>query len=72
MNMPTQSPPVLRGLSPALAAQGIDQSRCSTLKKIGCATALGACAVACYATGGLACANCLAGIGASGCLSCVR
>jgi hypothetical protein len=72
MNPPNQSPPVMRTLTTAIVTNGLTQSRCTTLKKIACAGALAACAAVCIGSAGTACVQCLAGIGASRCLDCVR
>jgi hypothetical protein len=45
-------------------------SDCGVFKKIGCAGAIAACGAVCVGSLGTACVECLAGIGASGCLDC--
>jgi hypothetical protein len=49
----------------------IDASGCSIWKKISCAAALAACGAVCIGSAGMACAQCLAGVGAAGCIDCV-
>jgi hypothetical protein len=44
---------------------------CSFFKKIGCATALAACATVCVTGAVPACAACLGGLGAGGCIDCL-
>jgi hypothetical protein len=71
MRLPIQAPTVARGVSTSPISGAIDPSGCSMWKKISCAGALAACGAVCIGTGGLACAQCLAGIGAAGCIDCV-
>lgn len=71
MLMPVQSLPVSRGASQNHDAGAIAPSDCNVLKKIACGTALVACGAVCIGTIGAACVQCLAGIGASGCIDCL-
>jgi hypothetical protein len=71
MRMPTQAPAIKRHVSVASTAGGIEPSDCSVFKKNRlCRCARGLCRRLCRHRG-LACAECLAGIGASGCIDCV-
>ncbi len=71
MRLPQQFQPVARmpGATPSAAA--IHPSGCNIFKKAACAAALVACGAVCVGSPGLACAQCLAGIGAAGCIDCV-
>ena len=71
MRLPQQFQPVVRmpGATPSAAA--IQPSGCNFFKKAACAAALVACRAVCIGSAGLACAQCLAGIGAAGCIDCV-
>lgn len=71
MRLPQQFQPVVRmsGATPSAAA--IHPSGCNIFKKAACAAALVACGAVCIGSAGLACAQCLAGIGAAGCIDCV-
>lgn len=71
MRLPIQAKTVIRNTSTSPVGDGIGASGCNVLKKIACATALAACAVVCVGSAGTACAQCLAGIGAAGCIDCV-
>jgi hypothetical protein len=75
MKLPVQAQPVLRKISDTKMAiastDAITASGCSTWKKIGCAASVAACAAVCYASGGLACAGCFAGLGQSSCIDCL-
>jgi hypothetical protein len=73
MKLPIQAQPVLRNVSDTKIAMmnAVTASGCSTWKKIGCAASVAACAGVCYASGGLACASCFAGLGQSGCIDCL-
>ncbi|WP_019502199.1 hypothetical protein [Pseudanabaena sp. PCC 6802] len=73
MKLPVQAQPVLRNVSDTKIAMtnAVIASGCSTWKKIGCAGAVAACAAVCYASGGLACAGCFAGLGQSSCIDCL-
>lgn len=70
MRLPNQMPAIVRYPSVNSETAAIEPSECSALKKIGCATAIAACATACYGTFGAACAACLASVGGSGCYDC--
>jgi hypothetical protein len=70
MMMPVQAVPVVRSASPARDAGSIQPSGCNLLKKIGCGAAIAACGAVCVGSLGTACVECLAGIGASGCIDC--
>lgn len=71
MRLPVQSPAIARRASKATLACGIAPSGCSAFKKIACAASLIACGAVCVGSAGTACAQCLAGIGAAGCIDCV-
>jgi hypothetical protein len=70
MMMPVQATPVLRGVSQVRDEEAVEPSGCSLGKKILCGAAIAACGTACVITGGAACIQCLATIGASGCIDC--
>jgi len=70
MRLPVQSAAVVRTPHSARVAGGITPSDCSILKKVACAGALVACGAVCVGSLGTACVECLAGIGASGCIDC--
>jgi hypothetical protein len=71
MRLPIQSGPISRGIATHPASSGIHPSGCDFFKKIACATALVACGTVCVGSFGTACVQCLAGIGAAGCIDCV-
>lgn len=71
MRLPIQSPAVMRGPSASPFGRGLEPSGCNIFKKAACAVALAACAAVCVGSAGTACVQCLAGIGASGCIDCV-
>jgi hypothetical protein len=75
MKIPIQAQPVIRNVSTAnhmnVLDNGITASGCSTWTAVGCAASLAACGAVCYGSGGLACAPCLAAIGASSCMECL-
>lgn len=71
MRLPNQVSPVHRGVSDATSTGSVGPSGCGLGKKIACAGALLACGALCVGSGGAACAQCLGGIGASGCIDCV-
>jgi len=71
MKLPVQSLPLARRTSTATFAGGIAPSGCSVFKKVACAASLIACGAVCVGSVGTACAQCLAGIGAAGCIDCV-
>lgn len=50
---------------------GVEPQDCGTLKKIGCAVAVAACAAVCIGSVGTACAECFAGLGMGGCIDCL-
>jgi hypothetical protein len=70
MRLPYQANAVARGVSISRMANSVEPSGCPLPKKIACAGAIAACGAVCYASLGTACVQCLAGIGASGCLDC--
>jgi hypothetical protein len=70
MILPKQAPAVVRGISVYRNAGRIEPSDCSFLKKVACGTAFVACGAVCIGSLGTACVECLAGIGASGCIDC--
>ena len=70
MMMPLQARPVSRGASQTWDTGAIEPSDCNVLKKLACGTAIAACGAVCFASLGTACVECLAGIGASGCIDC--
>jgi hypothetical protein len=53
------------------AVGAIRPASCSIWKKAACAGALAACAYVCAQSGGVACAACFAGVGASPCIDCL-
>lgn len=75
MKLPIQAQPVLRNVSDikmAIAStDAVIPSGCSTWKKIGCASAVAACAAVCYGSAGTACAACFAGLGMGSCIDCL-
>lgn len=71
MRLPNQSSPVARGISTAPSAGALEPSGCNIFKKAACATALVACGAVCVGSIGTACVQCLAAIGASGCIDCI-
>ena len=71
MRLPIQAKTVIRSTSTSPIGGAVGASGCNVFKKIACATALAACAVVCVGSAGTACAQCLAGIGAAGCIDCV-
>ncbi len=71
MKMQLQSPPVVRHPFVGQASGVIEPLGCSIWKKIACAGALVACGAVCVGSAGTACIECLAGLGASGCIDCV-
>jgi hypothetical protein len=71
MRLPTQSAAVVRNPQVGRLAAGVEPSGCSIFKKVACAGALVACGAVCVGTLGTACVQCLAGIGASGCIDCL-
>jgi hypothetical protein len=70
MNLPIQATPVVRHRSTDRHERGLTASDCSVWKKIACGGAIVACGAVCVGTIGTACVECLAGIGASGCIDC--
>jgi hypothetical protein len=52
-------------------AAGVEPQGCSTLKKIGCAAAVAACAAVCVGSAGTACVECFAALGMGGCIDCL-
>lgn len=71
MMMPLQASPVSRSVSPSHDHGAIAPSDCNVFKKVACGAALVACGAVCVGSLGTACVQCLAGIGASGCIDCV-
>ena len=59
MRLPGQSPAIARTRNTDPTSGGVEPSGCNVFKKIACAGALAACA------------QCLAGIGAAGCIDCI-
>jgi hypothetical protein len=70
MRLPTQSAAVVRNPHAGRVDANVDPSGCSVLKKIACGGAILACGAVCVGSLGTACVECLAGIGASGCIDC--
>ncbi len=70
MMMPLQASPVRRDVSKTQDLGAIEPSGCNIFKKVACGTAIAACGAVCFASLGTACVECLAGIGASGCIDC--
>jgi hypothetical protein len=70
MRLPQQARAVARGVSSFPVGNQIEPSGCSVFKKITCAGAIAACGAVCVGSLGTACVQCLAGIGASGCIDC--
>jgi hypothetical protein len=50
---------------------GVEPQGCNTLKKIGCAAAVAACAAVCVGSAGTACVECFAALGMGGCIDCL-
>lgn len=71
MQLPLQPRPVMRGIAAHPTSNCITPSGCDIFKKIACGTALVACGAVCVGSLGTACVQCLAGIGAAGCIDCV-
>jgi hypothetical protein len=71
MRLPIQSRPIARGVATTQLSAGVGPSGCDIFKKIACGTALVACGAVCVGSLGTACVQCLAGIGAAGCIDCV-
>lgn len=70
MMMPAQALPVRRTASQAQDEGSIEPSGCNVFKKVACGAAIVACGAVCVGSLGTACVECLAGIGASGCIDC--
>ena len=70
MMMPLQATPVVRTVTPVAAEAAVEPSGCNVFKKIACGAAMAACGAVCVGSLGTACVECLAGIGASGCIDC--
>ena len=70
MMMPVQASPVFRTASAVPDDGAIEPSGCNVLKKVACGAAIVACGAVCVGSLGTACVECLAGIGASGCIDC--
>jgi hypothetical protein len=71
MRLPQQTLPVARVPGTTSSNAAVHPSGCNIFKKAACAAALVACGAVCVGSAGLACAQCLAGIGAAGCIDCV-
>lgn len=71
MRLPSQSPPVHRRTGVRIAAAGVEPSGCNVFKAAACAVALAACGTVCVGSAGTACVQCLAALGASGCIDCI-
>ena len=71
MRLPNQVSAIQRGISFSPFDSALEPSGCSLGKKIACAGALLACGAVCVGSVGTACVQCLAGIGAAGCIDCV-
>jgi hypothetical protein len=70
MMMPVQASPVARSIGSVRETGSVEPSGCNILKKAACGVAFVACGAVCYASLGTACVQCLAGVGASGCIDC--
>lgn len=70
MMMPVQASPVLRTVSNYREEHAVEPSGCNVFKKVACGAAIAACGAVCIGSLGTACIQCLAGIGASGCIDC--
>jgi hypothetical protein len=70
MRMPIQATAVARSTSVSRMSGAINASGCSPFKKAGCLVAMAACGAVCVGSLGSACVQCLAGLGASGCIDC--
>lgn len=70
MRLPPQAHAVARGTSVSQLSRRVDSSGCNVFKKATCAAAIVACGAVCAGSLGTACVQCLAGIGASGCIDC--
>lgn len=70
MMMPVQASPVRRSASATSDDGAIEPSGCNVFKKVACGAAVVACGAVCVGSLGTACVQCLAGIGASGCIDC--
>lgn len=70
MMMPAQALPVLRTAPQGYEEGSIEPSGCNVFKKVACGAAIVACGAVCVGSLGTACIQCLAGIGASGCIDC--
>lgn len=77
MNLPVQAQPVLRSVSNTKIAMNLTNtvmaSGCSRWKRIGCASAVAACAATCAApgVGWAVCSSCFAGLGMGSCIDCL-
>lgn len=70
MRLPIQVHAVVRHPSVTSQTGSIQPSSCDTWKKISCGAAIVACGAVCYISLGTDCVQCLAGVGASGCIDC--
>lgn len=71
MRLPNQVSAVQRGFSSCPFDSAVGPSGCNVFKAAACAAALVACGAVCVGSVGTACVQCLAGIGAAGCIDCV-
>ena len=71
MRLPNQVSAVQRGVSTSPFDRAIHPSGCNVFKAAGCVAALVTCGAVCVGSIGTACVQCLAGIGAAGCIDCV-
>lgn len=51
---------------------GVAPQDCGTLKAIGCAASVAACAAVCVGSVGTACVECFAALGMGGCIDCLK
>ena len=70
MRIPMQAAAVTRSVSIGRYTGEVQSSDCNFLKKAACGVATVACGAVCVGSLGTACVECLAGIGASGCIDC--
>jgi hypothetical protein len=70
MRLPNQAPAVSRSVAVSRSTSAVEPSGCNIFKAASCVAATVACGAVCYASLGTACVQCLAAIGASGCIDC--
>jgi hypothetical protein len=70
MRLPSQAVTVARSHNAGPFPGSVRASGCSVFKKVTCAGAIIACGGVCVGSLGAACVQCLAAIGASGCIDC--